>query len=133
MFINTGPDQRVLSNLSGSLIFPLGTEGPVGSFSQVAKDLLVCPFVIKDRRSVYLWQPHTLKFLFFLRWSLIECDLITMLCLTLKTKESKCPCIHSFFVFSDILKGLPCCRVRFSVVTQLTPKAERKKDLSARS
>lgn len=42
-FINVRPDQIVLSNLSGTLIFPPGTRGPVGSFSQVAEDLLVCP------------------------------------------------------------------------------------------
>lgn len=113
VFINVRPDQIVLSNLSGTLIFPLGTRGPVGSFSQVAEEPLVCP--LEDRCSIY--STHTLMLLSFLRWSLIECDLFKMLCITLKTKSL---IVHSAFVFSGILRGLPCSRVRISFCWKLS-------------
>ncbi len=89
------------------------------------------PFVIEDIRSIY--STHTLKLLSFLRWSLIECDLFKMLCITLKTKSlNVLTSTQSFFFFSVILRGLPCS-VFLSAENSGDPCSWKGKYLSARS
>lgn len=88
------------------------------------------PFVIEDRRSIY--STHTLKLLSFLRWSLIECDLFKMLCITLKTKSLNVLTSTLSLSFSVILRGLPCS-VFLSAENSVDPCSWKEKDLSARS